>query len=78
MLYAVATMYVDTSYSTQRGKTYCRHLLRESYREKGKVKHRTLANLSRCNEEEIAAIKLALKHKDSHRVWPIYLLLFKK
>jgi transposase len=56
-------MYVDTSYSTQRGKTYCRHLLRESYREKGTVKHRTLANLSHCSEEEIAAIKLALKHK---------------
>jgi transposase len=56
-------MYVDTSYSTQRGKTYCRHLLRESYREKGQVKHRTLAKLSHCTEEEIAAIKLALKHK---------------
>ena len=56
-------MYVDTSYSTQRGKTYCRHLLRESYRDKGKVKHRTLAKLSHCTDEEIAAIKLALKHK---------------
>ena len=56
-------MYVDTSYSKQWGKTYCRHLLRESYREKGKVKHRTLANLSHCTEEEIAAIKLALKYK---------------
>jgi transposase len=56
-------MYVDTSYSTQRGKTYCRHLLRESFREKGKVKHRTVANLSHCSEQEIAAIKLALKHK---------------
>jgi transposase len=56
-------MYVDTSYSTQQGKTYCRHLLRESYRESGTVKHRTLANLSRCSSEEIAALKLALKHK---------------
>jgi hypothetical protein len=56
-------MYVDTSHSTQGGKTYCRHLLRESYRENGKVKHRTLANLSHCSDEEIAAIKLALKHK---------------
>jgi transposase len=63
MVSVVATMYVDTSYSTQRGKTYCRHLLRESFRENGKVKHRTLANLSRCTDEEIAAIKLALKHK---------------
>ncbi len=59
----VATMYVDTAYSVQRGKRYPRHLLRESFRENGKVKHRTLANLSRCSDEEIAAIKLALKHK---------------
>jgi transposase len=63
MVCPVATMYVDTSYSTQRGKTYCRHLLRESYREKGKVRHRTLANLSHCTEGEITAIKFAFKHK---------------
>jgi transposase len=56
-------MYVDTSYSKQQGKVYCRHLLRESYRENGKVKHHTVANLSHCSDEEIAAIKLALKHK---------------
>ena len=65
MLHTVDTMYVDTSYSTQRGKTYCRHLLRDSYRDKGKVKHRTLANLSHCSDEEIAAIRLALKHKSN-------------
>jgi transposase len=56
-------MYVDTAKSKQRGKVYIRHLLRESFREEGKVKHRTIANLSNCPEEEIAAIKLALKHK---------------
>lgn len=56
-------MYVDTSTVRGKGKSYTRHLLRESYREGGKVKHRTIANLSRCTEEEIAAIKLALKHK---------------
>ncbi|MFC2060825.1 transposase, partial [Chloroflexota bacterium] len=56
-------MYIDTAYSYQRGKSYCRHLLRDSYRENGKVKHRTLANLSHCSDEEIAAIKLALKQK---------------
>lgn len=56
-------MYIDTAYSTQGGKTYCRHLLRETYRENGKVVHRTLGNLSSCSEEEINAIKLALKHK---------------
>jgi hypothetical protein len=56
-------MYVD-SCTTERGdKTYARHLLRESYREGGKVKHRTLTNLSHCRDEEIEAIKLALKYK---------------
>lgn len=56
-------MYVDTSYTTRAGKTYARYLLRDSYRQDGKVKHRTIANLSACSEEEIVAIKLALKHK---------------
>ncbi len=53
-------MYVDSSKS--HGK-YTRSLLRENYREDGKVKHRTIANLSHCSTEEIDAIKLALKHK---------------
>jgi len=53
-------MYVDTSNS--QGK-YKRYLLRENYRENGKIKHRTIANLSKCSEEEISAIRLALKHK---------------
>jgi len=52
-------MYVDTSYS----RGHARYLLRDSYRERGKVRHRTIANLSRCSQEEIAAIKLALQHK---------------
>lgn len=52
-------MYVDTS----KIKTYTRHLLRESYRENGKVRHRTVANLSSCSEDEVAAIRLALRHK---------------
>jgi hypothetical protein len=56
-------MYVDFSKSTVRGKIYTRHLVRESYREDGKVKHRTIANLSRCSSEEIEAIRLALRHK---------------
>ncbi len=58
-------MYIDTSKSVQRGKTYIRHLLRESYREDGKTKHRTIAKLSSCSDKEIAAMKLALKHKDN-------------
>jgi hypothetical protein len=46
-------------------KIYDSILLRESYRENGKVKKRTIANLSHCSPEEIAAMKLALKHKES-------------
>ena len=56
-------MYLDQSVSKQYGKIYTRTLLRESYREDGKVKHHTIANLSKCSKEEIEAIKLALKHK---------------
>ncbi|MEX2703457.1 MAG: hypothetical protein Q6368_010400 [Candidatus Baldrarchaeota archaeon] len=37
--------------------------MREGYREGGKVKHRTLANLSHCSDEEIEAIRIALKGK---------------
>jgi len=57
-------MYVDTSHITRGGKTYTRHLLRESYRAHGKVLHRTIANVSHCSEAEIAALRLALRHKE--------------
>ena len=56
-------MYVDTSHLIRGGKTYTRHLLRESYRAHGKVLHRTIANLSHCSAAEIEAIRLALRHK---------------
>ncbi len=56
-------MYIDTSHITRGGKTYTRHLLRESYRANGKVLHRTIANVSQCSEAEIEAIRLALRHK---------------
>jgi hypothetical protein len=38
-------------------------LLRETYRQGGKVKNRTLANLSHGTPGEIEAIRLALAHK---------------
>lgn len=57
-------MYVDVSHIRQGSKTYTRYLLRESYRENGKVKHRSIANLSACSAAEIDAIRLALRHKD--------------
>ena len=53
-------MYIDSC----KTRKYTRHLLRESYRENGKVLHRTIANLSSCSEDEIEAMKLALKHKE--------------
>jgi hypothetical protein len=58
-------MYVDTSHITRGGTTYTRHLLRESYRAHGKVLHRTIANVSHCSAAEIAALRLALRHKEA-------------
>jgi hypothetical protein len=58
-------MYIDTSHITRGGKTYTRHLLRESSRANGKVLHRTIANVSHCSEGEIAAMRLALRHKEA-------------
>ena len=60
-------MYLDVSTLRQNGKSYTRYLLRESYRENGKVKHRTIANLGRCSPQEIEAIRLALRHKGDLR-----------
>ena len=57
-------MFVDSCTYKANGKTYTRHLLRESFRENGKVRHRTIANLSKASDAEIQAIKLALKNKD--------------
>src|SRR5215475_7052735 len=58
-------MYIDTSHITRGGKTYTRPLLRESYRANGKVLHRTIANVSHCSAAEIAALRLALRHKEA-------------
>lgn len=38
-------------------------LLRISYRENGKVKNRTIMNLTHCDPEEVAAMRWALKNK---------------
>jgi transposase len=57
-------MFISRSkFKTKSGKLYESVLLRASYRENGKVKKRTIANLSRCSEAEIRAIELALAHK---------------
>jgi transposase len=58
-------MYITKHYSTSSSGTKHRSvLLRESYREGGKVKNRTLANLKNLPDDAIQAIEMALKHKD--------------
>jgi transposase len=57
-------MYISRSkFKTKSGKDYESILLRHSYRVGKKVKKKTIANLTKCSKEEIAAIELALKHK---------------
>src|SRR5262245_25848195 len=54
----------ETTRPGPNGTVYRCVLLRQSYREGGKVKNRTLANLSHCTPQEVEAIRLALQHKD--------------
>ena len=56
-------MYVDTAIDKRNGNNRKRYLLRTSYRENGKVKKKTIASLCTLKPEEIASLKLALKHK---------------
>ncbi len=58
-------MHIETARSHQTRKdgterVYQRHLLRRSYREGGKVRKQTLANLSHLPDEAIAALRLVL------------------
>jgi hypothetical protein len=54
-------MHVVTNHKTVGDKVYRSHLLCHGYREDGKVKKRTLANLSRLPDRVIELIRLALK-----------------
>src|SRR6266446_3625321 len=61
-------MHVETSRSHQilkdgRERVYQRHLLRRSYRDGGKVRKETVANLSQLPDEAIDAVRLALAGK---------------
>ncbi|MGA1870587.1 MAG: hypothetical protein ACMUJM_18790, partial [bacterium] len=56
-------MFIDDQTYTQNNKIYRRVLLRNSYRINGKIRHDTIANLSQCSNEEIEAMKVALKNK---------------
>ena len=58
-------MHVETSRSHQvlqdgTGRTYERHLLRRSFRDGGKVRKETLANLSHLPPEAITAVRAVL------------------
>lgn len=65
MVYTVSMYITDVLTKTKKGKTSHRcTLLRESFRRNGKVNTRTIANLTHCNPREVAAMRLALQHKD--------------
>jgi len=66
MCYSIAVMYItEVPTRTKTGNlSHLCILLRESYRRNGRVKNRTIANLTHCDAKEVAAIRLALKHKD--------------
>ncbi len=53
-------MYINKVPKKTKKKTYMSYLLRESYREEGKVKHRTIANLSRMPKTLIDQIEQLL------------------
>lgn len=59
-------MYItDVLTKTKKGNVSHRCiLLRQSYRENGKVRTRTIANITHCKPAEIAALRLALGHKN--------------
>jgi transposase len=54
-------MYLETIKTRKGGKLYVSHLVRESYREGGKVKHRTLCNVSKLPAEHLLQLKNSLK-----------------
>jgi len=58
-------MYIDDQTYSVKGRTYRRALLRNSYRKNGKIHHDTIANLSKCENNEIEAIKFGLANKEN-------------
>jgi Transposase DDE domain len=57
----MGSMHVAKITSRQKGREYVSWLVRQSYRDQGKVKHRTLANLSALPEQAIDAVQRILK-----------------
>lgn len=54
-------MYLESIKSKRNGKTYLTHLVRETYREAGKVKHRTISNVSKLPAAHLRQLKNNLK-----------------
>lgn len=80
-------MYIHRAKQKTRGKIYTSTLLQETYRENGKIKHRTLMNLSKWSANQIKALEMGLKGKSGFSVSDIEstegkfiggLLVFKK
>ena len=61
-------MYVTVTRKKYKDTYHEQILLRESYREDGKVKSRTLLNLTNKPKEQIIAITQALKNKNNDTV----------
>lgn len=57
-------VHVVTTSRSYKGKTYRNHLLRRSYRENGKVKKKTVANLTRLGDGIVELIRRALHGED--------------
>jgi hypothetical protein len=60
-------MYVEEIRVKRKGKQYCTYLVRESFREGSKVKHRTIANISHLPSGCIEEIKRYLQGKSEER-----------
>ena len=56
-----ASVHVVTTSRTYKGKTYRSHLLRRSFRENGKVKKETVANLTKLGDNIVELIRSALR-----------------
>lgn len=54
-------MYLESIKSKRNGKTYVTHLVRETFREDGKIKHRTVSNVSKLPAAQLRDLKKSLK-----------------
>lgn len=59
----VSTVFIEKTNS--RGKYTC-YLLRETYREDGKIRHRTITNLSVCSEEDYLDLRIQHLHRSTN------------